>query len=569
MKKKVKISNTAYYEGEVIEDDIFHGLGKYYSEDRKGNKSILTGIFKKNQIFPNFGFWEMPDDELYEGELKDGKPHGKGKYSFSDGMIKEGIFENGQIKKTIKEYLYRDFVKKQTNMFIKESEPKLKDGKWVFLKIPSEEYNKLVKEDYFVKNILENIMAEDCKNLPDVIKELNIDYDYKFNENHNPKYQTLTFKDGSKFIGETKNNKMNGRGTFIFANGDKMLGQWKDDKNIGNVTITYANGETFVGDSSGKSNSPVTITLLNGSKYVGEYKDGKKNGQGTFTWANGDEYVGEFKDDKRLGQGTCTFSNGDKYVGEYKDDKYHGQGTFTWAKGLKYVGEFKEGKRVDYDLNYIKKNIDIKRIIDSLEYLESDDLLIDAIFEYSNEIQDAVYSGVRVDDYISDDEIWDKTKKELKRFNKNIHGTDFQKKIHQYIFDGSLLPKLNNNFKLEIYFEMRIFSHYLVYCKSSKTYYYISTKRKWNNKKNIPLDELVENYIASQFKKKPSKETFFKSILLANDSREEEFMEKNKSIEYEKRERLWEKTAYVSANGLDYIKLYRKTYDQYLKNQYS
>ena len=60
-------------------------------------------------------------------------------------------------------------------------------------------------------------------------------------------------------------------------------------------------------------------------------------------------------------------------------------------------------------------------------------------------------------------------------------------------------------------------------------------------------------------------ETFFKSILLANDSRENEFMEKNKSIEYEKRERLWEKTAYVSANGLDYIKLYRKTYDQYLK----
>ena len=44
---------------------------------------------------------------------------------------------------------------------------------------------------------------------------------------------------------------------------------------------------------------------------------------------------------------------------------------------------------------------------------------------------------------------------------------------------------------------------------------------------------------------------------------------KNKSIEYEKRERLWEKTAYVSANGLNYIKLYRKTYDQYLKRQYS
>ena len=226
-------------------------------------------------------------------------------------------------------------------------------------------------------------------------------------------------------------------------------------------------------------------------------------------------------------------------------------------------------RKINYDLKYIKKNIDIKRIIESLGSLEYFEPLIDEIFKYSNEIQDAVYSDVGVDNYISDDEIWDKTEKELKRFNKNIHGTDFQKKIHQYIFDGSLLPKLNNNFKLEIYFEMRIFSHYLVYCKSSKTYHYISTKRKWNNKKNLPLEELVENYIASQFKKKPSMETFFKSILLANDSRENEFMEKNKSIEYEKRERLWEKTAYVSANGLNYIKLYRKTYDQYLKKQYS
>ena len=46
-------------------------------------------------------------------------------------------------------------------------------------------------------------------------------------------------------------------------------------------------------------------------------------------------------------------------------------------------------------------------------------------------------------------------------------------------------------------------------------------------------------------------------------------MEKNKSIEYEKREKLWEKTAYLSSKGIDYIDLYKETYDKYLKDQSS
>ncbi len=345
MKKKVKISNTAYYEGEVIEDDIFHGLGKYYSEDRKGNKSILTGIFKKNQIFPNFGFWEMPDDELYEGELKDGKPHGKGKYSFSDGMIKEGIFENGQIKKTIKEYLYRDFVKKQTNMFVKELEPKLRDGKWVFLKIPSEEYNKLVKEDYFVKNIIESILTEECKNLLDIIKTLNIDYDYKFDENKKTNIKTIKDKDGSKYFGEIKNDVMHGQGTFLFPNGDKYTGQWKDGEMDGQGTFTWAKGLEYVGQwKDGKENGQGTCTLADGTKRVGEWKDGKENGQGTLTYPSGETYVGQWKDGEANGQGKRTIPNVGKYVGEFKDSKYHGQGTYTKADGRKVTGEFKDGK---------------------------------------------------------------------------------------------------------------------------------------------------------------------------------------------------------------------------------
>lgn len=112
------------------------------------------------------------------------------------------------------------------------------------------------------------------------------------------------------------------------------------------VTKTYDNGDKYVGQmKDGKYNGQGTYTWANGNKYVGEYKDGKRNGQGTFTWPDGDKYVGEFKDGNFNGQGTYTYADGDKYVGEYKDDKPNGQGTYTWANGDKYVGQWKDDKR--------------------------------------------------------------------------------------------------------------------------------------------------------------------------------------------------------------------------------
>ena len=44
-------------------------------------------------IGPDYGFYELPNNELYQGELKNLNYHGKGKYRHSSGMIEEGIFE--------------------------------------------------------------------------------------------------------------------------------------------------------------------------------------------------------------------------------------------------------------------------------------------------------------------------------------------------------------------------------------------------------------------------------------------------------------------------------------------
>ena len=135
--------------------------------------------------------------------------------------------------------------------------------------------------------------------------------------------------DGSKYsngiyVGEWKDGKRHGRGTFTWADGAKYVGEyvgeWKDDK---------PNGR-------GEWTSPYLPV-----KYVGEYKDGKRHGQGSMNLADGGTYVGQWENHNFHGQGTYTYVNGDKYVGEFKDGKQHGQGTFTDTNGNKYVGKFR------------------------------------------------------------------------------------------------------------------------------------------------------------------------------------------------------------------------------------
>ena len=219
---------------------------------------------------------------------------------------------------------------------------------------------------------------------------------------------------------------------------------------------------------------------------------------------------------------------------------------------------------------YLNKNFEIDSIFAGIELLESDDSFLDEVYKSLTEFKDEVYRAVGPDAYFG---VWDekfiKEEKELKILKKKIKGTNFQKNLHRSIFDGSLLTKLSNDFKLEIYFEMKIYSHCLIYSKRQKAYYYITNKRKWDKKNNKGIDELIESYMVASFEKKLSKSEFFREILFGNEDRENDFMERNKKIEYEKREKLWEKTAYVSSKGLDFISLYKEVYDQYVKSQES
>ena len=121
----------------------------------------------------------------------------------------------------------------------------------------------------------------------------------------------------------------NGYGTYIYFNGNEYVGEFKNDEMNGQGTLTYGPGK------------------WEGYKYIGEFKNNQINGQGTLTFAKGSKYVGEFKNGNAHGQGTYTHPNGDEYVGENKNGNAHGQGIYTYADGSVEKGIWKNGELVE------------------------------------------------------------------------------------------------------------------------------------------------------------------------------------------------------------------------------
>ncbi len=78
-----------------------------------------------------------------------------------------------------------------------------------------------------------------------------------------------------KYVGQLKDDKKEGKGTFYWTNGDRYEGDFKNDKREGNGKYFYKNG----------------------NRYEGTFKDDQFDGYGIFFWNNGDRYEGEYKKD--------------------------------------------------------------------------------------------------------------------------------------------------------------------------------------------------------------------------------------------------------------------------------
>jgi len=113
----------------------------------------------------------------------------------------------------------------------------------------------------------------------------------------------------------------------------------KDVPADGWVTELHDNGDTYVGEcKDSKRHGQGTYTFRDGDTYIGEYHEGLRSGNGKMIFVKGCSYLGEFKDGKCHGHGVFVFADGGKYEGQFKDGFRDGEGVFHDAAGRRISG---------------------------------------------------------------------------------------------------------------------------------------------------------------------------------------------------------------------------------------
>ncbi|GAB1462092.1 hypothetical protein [Pedobacter sp.] len=214
-KGKLTYANGDVFEGEFANDKIFDG--KYYF----ANGDTKEGQFWwRNAIMK----YTWKNGNIYEGQFIDNKRTGLGKYTLVDGTTQEGWYEDGKITHYAK-IIYGSNTTKGKKGDIYEGKIKngLKHGRGRYTHA-----NGKVDDGYWFNGeyIGENPPAGEPKMLfVDELKE------GKFAEGH---YKAEINTPEGTYVGIMFNNKKNGKGKMTYPNGEFYEGEWKDDeKTIG------------------------------------------------------------------------------------------------------------------------------------------------------------------------------------------------------------------------------------------------------------------------------------------------------------------------------------------------
>jgi uncharacterized caspase-like protein len=306
----------------------------------------------------------LSDESSYEGQVVDGKPHGKGVQIHNNGDRYEGEWRHGLGHG--KGYWYG-------------ADGHYVDGEW--------------KNDVpHGFNIVINKVGR---------------YEGNFINGSPGGFGIYLWTNGDRYEGEWRNGNLNGNGIISWANGTSYDGKWKNGIKHGyGILKIQLEGATLEGEFvDGYINGLAKTTLKDGTvleyeiyldselkkilddgniipmeyidgdvvitsplyRYEGSVINAKKSGYGRYVESSGNSYVGNFlnnmshgkgvsiSDDgshykgdwiknKREGYGVQDDVNGSRYLGNFKNNLFHGKGVLISANGSRYEGMFKNHK---------------------------------------------------------------------------------------------------------------------------------------------------------------------------------------------------------------------------------
>ena len=228
----------------------------------------------------------------YEGEMKDGEPHGFGTYRWNDGDVYTGEYVNGTRHGKGK------FVFASGNYY---------DGEWADGKYQGHGIYHWNDGDEF-------------------------DGEWKDGKRHGK--GKWTYADGRYYTGVWENGESISSSSIVYPS----------TSNAKTATKTAPKATTTKGRIQYEH-----------SYYEGDLVDGIQHGKGVYVWDDGTRYVGDFFEGNITGHGVSYYTNGDEYDGEWVKGKKCGHGVYksygkndikggTFVSYI-YEGEWKDGKK--------------------------------------------------------------------------------------------------------------------------------------------------------------------------------------------------------------------------------
>jgi hypothetical protein len=200
----------------------------------------------------------------------------------------------------------------------------------------------------------------------------------QFRDNMMNGYGFMLKESGDYYEGEWCNAAFHGQGAFVLPNHDFYIGRWvegvmqgygtsKNYQGMHRQGLKHGVGKlekptgTYEGNFVGNEEQGYCSFKVDGETYDGEWSNGKPHGQGAFTWANGDSYGGKWeKGVFSSSTGTLSKRDGRVYKGPFNATVC---GEMLWPDGAKYKGDIKIKIKVNAHLLSSKFNIFAKLVL--------------------------------------------------------------------------------------------------------------------------------------------------------------------------------------------------------------
>lgn len=155
---------------------------------------------------------------------------------------------------------------------------------------------------------------------------------------------TIITPDGSRIEGTSRAGKWSGNVTIHLYSGEIYIGEMKDDELTGRGTLYHKTGEKYEGDVvNGKAHGWGIMHGVDGDRYEGSWKNDKREGKGTYYWSGG-KLVGNWTNGVLSGFVQVYGSDGSEQYGQFVNGEPDGEWTMKTSSGKYLKGWFTKGE---------------------------------------------------------------------------------------------------------------------------------------------------------------------------------------------------------------------------------